>query len=123
MNKKNETPFFIISKVIAWPFKSFLRILLVVAVISLYIYQSVLIDELAGEIRQLEIKKTQLVHEHSNIQTQIDQLTNINRIEKLAKEKFGLINDGNQTDRLVIKRYEPEKKTEIEPELQLAGVK
>jgi len=122
MKKNNETPFYIFYKVIIWPFKSFFRILAVVLVVSLYIYQSVLVDDLAMEFRQKELIRARLLHENSTIQAEIDQLTNINRIEKMAKEKFELVNGGSQMENLVIKRYEPDDKPMLEKKIQLAGV-
>ena len=100
MNNKQESPFFIMLKIISWPFKSFFRIFIVVIVVGLYIYQAVTIDEIAREIRMLEVKHRQLENEKANFEIEIEQLTNINRIEKMAKEKFGLINGGNQIELL-----------------------
>ena len=123
MKNKHESPLFILFKVIFWPFKSFLRILIVVIIVGLYIYQAVKIDQLAGEIRSLEVKRARLLNEKSNIETQIDQLTNINHIEKLAREKFDLVNSGKQKDYLVIKKFEPVKKSDSNEDVQLAGLK
>ncbi len=121
--KKQESPLFILFRVIFWPFKSFLRILIVVIIVGLYIYQAVKIDQLAGEIRSLEVKRSRLLNEKSNIETQIDQLTNINHIEKLAKEKFDLVNSGKQIEYLVIKKFEPVQKSDSKENVQLAGIK
>jgi cell division protein FtsL len=115
-----------IVKILLWPFKSYLRILGVVVVIGIYQYQSIQIDILAREIRSLELKRNQLMSEKTSLQVQIDQLTHINRIEKLAKEKFGLISSGNKIEKLVMKPYTPAKDVPFstpEKNLQLAGVK
>jgi cell division protein FtsL len=109
-------------KIVSWPFKSFFRIFIVVIIIGLYIYQAVTIDELAREVRILEVKHRQLENEKANLDIHIEQLTNINRIEKLAKEKFGLVNGGNQIENLVIKKYEKENRPIEEQKIQLAGV-
>ncbi|MCK5033915.1 MAG: hypothetical protein KAS18_09785 [Calditrichia bacterium] len=123
MNNKQDSPFYVMLKIISWPFKSFFRILIVVITVGLYIYQAVAIDELAREIRTLEGKHRQLENDKANFEVQIEQLTNINRIENLAKEKFGLINGGNQIENLVIKKYEKETKLIENESIQLAGVK
>lgn len=123
MKNTHETPILILFKVIFWPFKSFFRILIVVVIIGLYIYQAVKIDQLAGEIRMLEVKRARLLNEKSNIETQIDQLTNINHIEKMARDKFDLINSGNQIEYLVIKKFEPSQDSGSNEDVQLAGIK
>ena len=114
-----------IIKILLWPFKSYLRILGVVVVIGAYQYQSIQIDILAREIRSLELKRNQLVSEKTSLQVKIDQLTHINRIEKLAREKFGLIAPGKKMEKLVVKPFDHEKDIPIrnqEKKLQLAGV-
>ena len=123
MNNKQDSPFYVMLKIISWPFKSFFRILIVVITVGLYIYQAVAIDELAREIRTLEGKHRQLENDKANFEVQIEQLTNINRIENLAKEKFGLINGGNRLENLVIKKYEKKTKLIENESIQLAGVK
>jgi cell division protein FtsL len=122
MKNKQESSFFIMLKIISWPFKSFARIFIVVIVVGLYIYQAVTIDEIAREIRMLEVHHRQLENEKANFEMEIEQLTNINRIEKLAKDKFGLINGGNQMENLVIKKYEKESLPIENKKIQLAGV-
>jgi cell division protein FtsB len=113
-------------KILLWPFKSYLRILGVVVVIGAYQYQSIQIDILARDIRSLELKRNQLVSEKSSLQVQIDQLTHINRIEKLAREKFGLIAPGRKMEKLVMKPFSNDKDIPVknqEKNIQLAGVK
>jgi cell division protein FtsB len=113
-------------KILLWPFKSYLRILGVVVIIGAYQYQSIQIDILAREIRSLELKRNQLVSEKTSLKVNIDQLTHINRIEKIAREKFGLIAPGRKMEKLVMKPYSHDKDIPIKNEeknLQLAGVK
>jgi cell division protein FtsL len=123
MNNIQDSPFYVMLKIISWPFKSFFRILIVVIIVGLYIYQAVTIDEFAREIRMLEVKHKQLENNKANLEIQIEQLTNINRIEKLAKEKFGLINAGNHIENLVIKKFEKKPQSTETEMIQLAGVK
>jgi len=115
-----------IIQILLWPFKSYLRILGVVIVIGIYQYQSIQIDILAREIRSLELKRNQLASENTTLQVKIDQLTHINRIEKLAREKFGLISPGRKMEKLVMKPYSGDKEIPLknqEKNMQLAGVK
>ncbi len=88
------------------PLKFYLRILLVVITVGIYQYQSIRIDILAREIRSLELKRDQLINDKTTIQIQIDQLTHLSRIEKIAKERFGLISPGQEIERVVIKKYD-----------------
>ena len=113
-------------KIILWPFKSYLRILGVVVVIGIYQYQSIQMDILAREIRSLELKRNQLKSENTTLQVHIDQLTHINRIEKLAREKFGLIAPGRKMEKLVIKPFSGDVDIHLKSQkkdIQLAGVK
>jgi len=115
-----------IIKILLWPFKSYLRILGVVIVIGAYQYQSIQIDILAREIRSLELRRNQLMSENTTLQVQIDQLTHINRIEKLAREKFGLMAHGRKMEKLVMKPFTHDKDIPLknqEKNIQLAGVK
>jgi cell division protein FtsB len=112
-------------KILLWPFKSYLRILAVVIFIGFYQYQSIQIDILAREIRSLELKQSQLVNGNNTLQVQIDQLTHINRIEKIAHEKFGLVAGGESIEKLVIEPYSPQKEKEQEQQtekIKLAGI-
>ena len=113
-------------KILLWPFKSYLRILGVVVIIGFYQYQSIQIDILARDIRSLELKRNELMSENTTLQVRIDQLTHINRIEKLAREKFGLISPGRKMEKLVMKPFSGDKNIppkEEEKIIQLAGAK
>ncbi len=112
----------LISALFLWPFKSYIRIMIVVVFVALFQYQSIQIDILAREIRALELRKNHLLNESTSLQAQIDRLTHLNRIEKLASERFGLVAPGKQIDQIYIKKFEhfPQKP---EKELKLAGVR
>ena len=92
-----------------------------VGIIGLFQYQSIQIDILAREIRTLELKKKQLINKRATLQVDIDRLTHINRIEKLARDKFGLTASGDEMQRLIVKKYEP-KEQNVNKDLKLAGV-
>ena len=108
-------------KVFLWPFKSYIRIIIVVVVIGLFQYQSIQIDILARDIRSLELKKKQLINDKGVLQVDIDRLTHINRIEKLAEEKFGLIYSGENMQKLVVKKFN-QNDPETAQNFKLAGV-
>ena len=116
-----KSPKSAVARIFLWPFKSYIRIIIVVSVIGLFQYQSIQIDILAREIRTLELKKKKLLDERTMLQVEIDRLTHINRIEKLAREKYGLVATGDEMKRLIVKKFDgPDKKQE--DELKLAGV-
>ena len=108
-------------KIFLWPFKSYIRIIIVVVVIGLFQYQSIQIDILARDIRSLELKKKQLINDKGVLQVDIDRLTHINRIEKLAEEKFGLIYSGENMQKLVVKKFN-RNDPETAQNFKLAGV-
>jgi cell division protein FtsL len=113
-----------IRRIILWPFKSYIRILIVFGVIALYQYQAFKIDLLARELRQLELKKESLLNETNTLKVKIDQLTHINRVEKLARQRYGLYLGGNDFERLVIKEYQDkkERKWDKDKAVHMAGV-
>jgi cell division protein FtsL len=107
------------------PLKFYLRIMLVVITVGIFQYQSIRIDILAREIRSLEVKRNQLLNDKAAIQVQIDQLTHISRIEKIAREKFDLVNPDQKIERLIIKKYDPRNRSgsgKNNIKLKLAGV-
>ena len=122
MRDRSRTPKKSFIKVFLWPFKSYIRIIIVVAVIGLFQYQSIQIDILARDIRTLELKKKELLNEKAVLQVEIDRFTHINRIEKLAKEKFGLISSGENMHRLVVKKFN-QNDPETTQDLKLARVR
>ena len=122
MRDRSRTPKKSFIKAFLWPFKSYIRIIIVVAVIGLFQYQSIQIDILARDIRTLELKKKEQLNEKAVLQVEIDRFTHINRIEKLAKEKFGLISSGENMHRLVVKKFN-QNDPETTQDLKLAGVR
>ena len=111
-----------VARIFLWPFKSYIRIILVVGVIGLFQYQSIQIDILAREIRTLELKKKKILDERAILQVEIDRLTHINRIEKLAREKYGLVSSGEEMKRLIVKKFDGPDKSEND-QVKLAGVR
>ena len=123
--KQNKKQTNSLLKIILWPFKSYLRILAVVIFIGFYQYQSIQIDILARKIRSLELRRNQLMNGNTALRVTIDQLTHINRVEKIAKEKFDLISPGKSMEKLVIAPFTPEqekKQVELSEKVKLAGV-
>ena len=119
--KQNNLPNRPLIKILLWPFRSYLRILIVVVIIGLYQYQSIQIDILARKIRSMEIQRNQLLNQRSALQVDIDHLTNINRIEKIAAEKFKLHAAGNDLKHLVIPEFKITQEKDKE-NIKLAGV-
>ncbi len=124
MNRNDKNPGSTLLHILFWPFRSYFRIVAVVSVIGLYQYQGMQVDMLATAVRNLELERMRLANQKAGLQVKIDQLTNLNRIEKEAKEKFGLINSGNEINHLVIAPFEDEKSwLKEKEELKLAGVR
>lgn len=109
---------------ILWPIKSFLRFFIVISVFGLYQYQSFMIDLVASDVRGLELRKMELENRSAALQADVDRLSNINRIESKAREKFGLISSGNDVQHLVIEAWKPESRKSVESDkgVSLAGV-
>lgn len=119
--RQQRKPKITFGALLIWPFKSYIRIMIVVIFVALFQYQSIQIDILAREIRALEVKKNLLHNESTSLQAQIDRLTHINRVEKLANERFGLVAPGKKIDQIYVKKFE-RLPLEREKELKLAGV-
>ena len=62
----------------------------IVVIFSVYLYQSFQIDLIMKDLHQLHQEKKQLISETASLQSEIDRLSNIDVISKIAKEKFGL---------------------------------
>ncbi len=76
-------------------------LIIVVVVVSSYLYQSFQIDLIMTDMHKLHQNKKQLLSETESLQAEVNRLANIDRISKIANEKFGLqFSDENQ---LVIK--------------------
>ena len=124
MNKRSNPKKSVLT-IILWPFKSYVRILIVFGIIALYQYQSFRIDFLAQELHRLEVKKAQLLNENKTIKVKIDQLTHINRVEKIARERFGLYLGGSDFERMVIEAYDGKTDQEWQDQdnVHIAGVR
>ena len=62
---------------------------------------------------------------NTSLRVEIDQLTHINRVEKIAREDFDLISPGKSMEKLVIAPYSPEQEEKQLKKLEktkLAGV-
>ncbi|NOG46377.1 MAG: hypothetical protein HND50_14140 [Calditrichaeota bacterium] len=76
-------------------------LVIVVVIVSSYLYQSFQIDLIMSDMHALHEKKKQLLSETESLQAEVNRLSNIDRISKIANEKFDLyFGDGEQ---LVIK--------------------
>ena len=70
-----------------------------VLVISLKMYQIFKVDLLMKDLRRLEQQKKQLVSQTEKLEAEVDRLSNIDRIGKIAVEKYNLVNN---TDEVII---------------------
>ena len=71
----------------------------------------------------MELKKESLLNETNTLKVKIDQLSHINRIEELAKKRFGLTLAGSDFERLVIREYKDNSKEwEAEHDIHIAGI-
>ncbi len=65
-------------------------LIIVVVIVSSYLYQSFQIDLIMTEMHTLHLKKKQLLSETESLQAEVDRLGNIDRVSKIATEKFDL---------------------------------
>ncbi len=101
-----------------------------VLVISLGLYQTFQVDLLMQDLRKLEDERKNLLSETEQLQGEVDRLGNIDRIGKIASEKYHLVN--NTDDVLVLELKDPDKleslkrkfarRSEKQEEYKLAGV-
>jgi len=69
---------------------SVLSLGIIVVFFSVYLYQSFQIDLIMKDLHQLHQHKKQLLSETESLQAEIDRLSNIDVISKIAREKYGL---------------------------------
>ena len=86
-------------------------LIFIVLLISVYLYQSFKIDLIMKDLHALHEKRKQLISETESLQAEVDRLSNIDRVSKVAREKFDLEFSDEQT--LVVRIDENEKINEI----------
>ena len=69
---------------------SVLSLGIIVVFFSMYLYQSFQIDFIMKDLHQLHQQKKQLLSETESLHAEIDRLSNIDVISKMAREKYGL---------------------------------
>ena len=62
----------------------------VVLLVSVYLYQSFQIDLIMKDLHSLQQNKERLMSETETLQGKVDRLSNIDRVSKIAREKFNL---------------------------------
>ena len=67
-----------------------LFLVLVVLVVSSYLYQSFQIDLIMKDMHVLHQKKKQLLSETESLQAEVNRLSNIDRISRIAAKDFNL---------------------------------
>lgn len=78
---------------------AFLVLFGVVFLFSAKMYQTFTVDLLMKDLLVLQKKKMNLEHETSRLEAEVSRLKNIDRINKIAKEKLGLVNN---TEKLLV---------------------
>ena len=78
----------------------------IVILFSVYLYQSFQIDLIMKDMHQLVQQKKQLMSETESLQAEIDRMSNIDVVSKIAQEKFGL--EFSREQFLVLKIDEPD---------------
>ena len=76
-------------------------LIIVVVIVSSYLYQSFQIDLIMTDMHELHQKKKQLLSETESLQAEVNRLSNIDRISRIARQQFNL--HFNDEDQLVIK--------------------
>lgn len=71
----------------------------IVILFSVKMYQTFTVDLLMKDLLVLQKKKMNLEHETSRLEAEVSRLKNIDRINKIASEKLGLINN---TEKLLV---------------------
>lgn len=62
----------------------------IVILISVYLYQSFQIDLIMKDLHSLQLTKERLMSETETLQGKVDRLSNIDRVSKIAQDKFNL---------------------------------
>lgn len=97
--KKNKSPFK--KKLIAMSI-----ILSVVLTISLRMYQGFQVDLLMKDLHQLEQQKKKLLSKTNKLQAEVNRLKNVDRISRIAAQKFGLMVNNDPVTILTIEDYD-----------------
>ena len=78
---------------------AFLVLFGVVLLFSVKMYQTFTVDLLMKDLLVLQKQKMNLEHETSRLEAEVSRLKNIDRINKIAKEKLGLVSN---TEKLLV---------------------
>jgi cell division protein FtsL len=76
-------------------------LVIVVVIVSSYLYQSFQIDLIMTDMHALHKKKKQLLSETESLQAEVNRLSNIDRISRIANQDFDL--HFSDEEQLVIK--------------------
>ncbi len=107
-----------------------LFLIIVVVIVSSYLYQSFQIDLIMQDMHALQVKKKQLLSETENLQAEVERLSNIDRISRKAIKDFGLefsnenqfaIKIGDRDDLIELKEQFAQEDLKIE-KIKTAGI-
>lgn len=65
-------------------------LIVVVLLISVYLYQSFQIDLIMKDLHALHEQRNQLLSETESLQAEVNRLSNIDRVARIAREQFNL---------------------------------
>lgn len=106
-------------------------LIIIVLLISVYLYQSFQIDLIMKDLHVLHEKRNDLLSETERLQAEVDRLSNIDRVAQIARDKFdlefsdeqALVVKIDQTDDLVrIKKQFAQQDKKIE-QVKSAGIR
>lgn len=66
-------------------------LLAIVFMFAAYVYQSLQIEFLMTDLHQLNQEKKMLISQTETLQSAVSRLSNVDRISKIAREKFNLV--------------------------------
>lgn len=66
-------------------------LLSIVFMFAAYVYQSLQIEFLMSDLHQLNQEKKMLISQTETLQSAVSRLSNVDRISKIAREKFNLV--------------------------------
>jgi len=73
----------------------------VISILFLYMYQTVTVDLLMRDLHTLQRQKQLLLSETNRLEGQVEKLSNIDRIPKLAAERYNMVPNNDKV--LVLK--------------------
>jgi cell division protein FtsL len=96
-------------------------LIIVVVIVSSYLYQSFQIDLIMQDMHTLQVKKKQLLSETESLQAEVERLSNIDRISRMARKGFNL--EFNNENQLAIKISDSDDLTKLKEQFAQEDLK